>query len=423
MIHPLVLEALFAGFYVNVTRSLAPIFMASSGMSLKGIIELNLISYIIAFVVSVLIYHLREKILAHAKGALVASHVMERVLWCSIPIAYSLGALRVVYPLAVTLTVPTSALISVAIYSPRDVSLRKSIISRRSSFGAVSNLLASTLSVAVLFHFSSREKYLIMYLLALAFAAASSVSLVSVKVEAKIASVSEEVRVKYVNVALYLVLLSSSAAILGVAWTPHLVIDLGTADYVAATVSAVQTAASIVSPIFWQGRRYQDFRAAVLALSPIPAIVGIASVPSLHIVVAAVYAFLMTGANILAAFLFAELAVARDRLAFLSPAVTSASQLVGMSLAVIFPQSLFFAASLLALAAAVTSILTIPELAIDAEKAAIYSRTVYNLSISGYAFSAAITREAALFVARLAAVCALFLILTFLYRLAYYLAL
>ena len=56
----LILEAFAAGFYVNITRSLAPIFMAAMGLTIKGILLINLYSYFFAFLFSAFLYKFSE---------------------------------------------------------------------------------------------------------------------------------------------------------------------------------------------------------------------------------------------------------------------------------------------------------------------------------------------------------------------------
>ncbi len=423
--YSLVVESLVAGFYVNVTRSLAPIFMASVGMSVKEIVELNFYSYLLAFFVAVLMFNVRERVIANVKKTLLTFHVLERLFWGLVPISYYLNLLNVVYPLAVVSSVPTSAMITLAVHSVDEVDERKKILYYRSSFGALSNLIGSATTIAVLYTVKGDEKYLLLYALAFVLGILSSLFVAIARVgEVKVGAVREETRVKYVVVFLFLLLVTSSSAMVGAVWSPFLIIDLKASDYIAALVSSSQTLASIISPIFWAKRSYRTYRFAVLCLSAVPVTIYYTRLAIAHVGVAFVYAFFMTASNTLASFLFAELSEARDRLSFLSNVASTSSQLLGMSLALLLNnvEAIFVASSVLIVVAAVVSLFAIPEVAVDPEKARIYARAIYSTTISGYSFSVSLTKEASLFAIRSFALLFILTILIFLYRFSYYLS-
>ena len=97
----LVMEALTAGFYVNVTRSLAPIYLAVVGYDVIEIVELNAKAYLFATILAYVIYRYRNVLLKHSKKYLITFHALERVFWGLIPLSYYLNVLPAFYTLAI----------------------------------------------------------------------------------------------------------------------------------------------------------------------------------------------------------------------------------------------------------------------------------------------------------------------------------
>lgn len=421
----LILEAFAAGFYVNITRSLAPIFMAAMGLTIKEILLINLYSYFFAFLFSAFLYKFRKFLLINPKKYLFAFHFAERVFWCSLPIAYSFDLLFIAYPLAVISSIPTSAFITLEIHAIEDREEKKKVLYYRSALSALSNMLGAMTTVFLLFVFEGAEKYLVLYSLAFLSGIFSSILVLTFEPkQVKIFEPSEEARVRYANVLLFVLLLNSSSAIIGATWAPYVMKRLSAPDYLAASLGTMQTLASIISPIFWAKRSYRDYRLAIATLSAFPILIFSLNVPELHVALAFSYAFLLSAANILSSFLFAEISEARDRLAFLSTTVATLSQLLGMSVAYSADkvEEIFIFSSLLLIAALLLTFFTIPETAIDPERARIYSRAVYTTTIQGYSFSIYVTKEVSLLALRLIALVFIIAVLTFLYRFAYYLA-
>ncbi len=420
-----VLEAFMAGFYVNITRSIAPIFLASVGFTIQEIVKINLYAYLLATVIAYVSFKFRHILMDNIKKFLVIFHSLERIFWGLIPISYFLNFLPICYTLAILMTVPTSSLISLAIYSLETSEIKRTLY-LRSSLGSFSNLIGSITSILVLISISGVKKYIYLYAVAASVGIISSVLLTMAEIgEVKMASIDEEVRVRSVNVFLFLVVLSSATAIVGAIWSPYLMQNLHAKDYFAALLSMTQTATTIISPIFWAKKSYRNYRIAVLTASITPFLIIFTKQPVLHIPIAILYAFSTNGSSILASFLFAELSKARDVLAFFLAFASAFSQLLGMILALTVGDvfKMFIIASALFLIALTISLLAIPEVAMDVEKAKVYSRIIYNVTISGYTFSTTVAKETTLLALRLSVLFSVILLLIFLYRVAYYLTL
>ena len=419
----LVMEALTAGFYVNVTRSLAPIYLAVVGYDVIEIVKLNAKAYLFATILAYVIYRYRNVLLKSTKSYLITFHALERVFWGLIPLSYYLNVLPAFYTLAICFTVPTSALINVAIFSLDERSAKKTL-ALRNSFGAFSNILGSITSLIVLYTLEGYEKYTYLYALASAVGFTSTIVLLFADIGSlELKDVEEELKIKSVNVLLFLLLVTSSSAIIGSTWMPHLVRDLKVEDHFAMLVSFIQTTTSIFAPLFWAGKSYKTYRFAVILASTVPFLIYTVEFPILHLIIAVVYTIAFSGTNMLASFICAE--IKGTEVPFLLTAVTTLSQLFGMVVAIAVGtfHSMMVSASLLLLSALILSLLAIPEISIDVEKARIYSKIVYNITLSGYSFSTTLARETTLLAIRLTVVSLSVILIIFIYRVAYYLSL
>ncbi len=417
----LVLESATAGFYVNITRSLAPIYLAVLGYGILDVVRLNAQAYLFATITSYIVYRFRHELLKNPKRYLITFHALERVFWGIIPLSNAL--LPAVYTLAICFTVPTSSLMNVAIFS-LDEKTAKRTLALRNSFGAFSNVLGSLTTLITMYALKSVVKYVYLYALASSVGFVSTAVLLFTEVEGvKLGDVEEELKVRYVNVLLFLLLVTSSSAIIGSTWTPHLLRDLKVEDYFAVAISFVQTITSVFSPLFWSGRSYRSYRTAVLMASMIPILIYSIRIPQLHILVAVLYAFSFNGTNMLSSFVCAE--IKGKDVPFLYTSVTTTSQLLGTLLATLLVkfELMMLASATLLISALAISLLTIPEISVDVERARIYSRIVYNVTLSGYSFSTTLAKETTLLTLRLTAIAVSILLIIFIYRVAYYLSL
>ncbi|ADC66189.1 conserved hypothetical protein [Ferroglobus placidus DSM 10642] len=420
-VNKLSLESLAAGFYVNITRSLAPVFLAAIGYSIYDILWLNLQAYAAATLLAYVLFKIRRILLNNLKKVLLTSHVLERVFWGLIPISHVLGFLPLCYSLAVMTTVPTSSLLNIAIYSLEGEEVKKTLY-YRSSFGSFSNFVGSITAFLVVASMEGTAKYFYLYAIAAAFGMISSLLVSMTEFAVKHGEeMGEEERIKSVNVFLFLLFLSSASALIGAVWQPYVMKSLKAADYIAVAISTAQTITTIFSPFFWAKRSYRSFRIAIVLAATSPLLIAATKIPELHVAIAVLYAFSMNGSSMLASFLFAELSKSREVVAFFLSFASSLSQLTGVAVAIFAGSLMFVASAFLFAFSLLISILAIPEVAYDVEKARIYSRIFYGISLSAYTFSITLTTETALLAVRLAVLFTVFLLLTFLYRVSYYL--
>jgi len=311
----------------------------------------------------------------------------------------------------------------VAIFSLNEKTAKRTL-ALRASLGSFSNILGSITSLIVLYTSVGFEKYILLYALSSAVGFVSTIVLAFANISRiGLGDVEEVAKIKYVNILLFFILVTASSALIGSTWTPHLVRDLGAEDYFAMTVGFLQTATSIFALLFWSGRNYRTYRIAIILASVIPPTIYIIENPIPHLALAVFYAFSFNGVNMLSSFMCAE--IKGKDVPFLLTASTSFSQLLGMVLAMLtgsFTLMMISATALLLLALTL-SLLTIPEISIDVERARVYSRIVYDVTISGYSFSTTLAKETTLLALRLTALAFAVVLITFIYRVIYYLSL
>ena len=432
----LALEALISGFYVVITRSLAPIFFAVYGMSMTEIVGLNLLANVVALAMALAIYNFSKTfVLGNTKLKLVLAHGIERVCWGMIPVAafFYPKLLPLVYTLAVTATVPTGILINVAIFNLPEDRVKK-LMAHRNALGAVSSVIGQLTMIAALALISTKLKYLYLYLLA------SSVGLMATilmgvtpipRVERLELGAEQEALVKASSSFLFFTSFLASGAILGVVWAPHLIKDLHAPDYIAASIGFIQTITSIGASIFWQGKDYRMYRAAVAGVALSPLLIMLVPSAYAQLGIAALYAFTNTGANFLASFIFADIS---RRISFFraSTMLTSAwilSQVWGLGISYLLlvlgvPIYGVFAACMGFIAIATFIALTaLPEVAVVPPHISnAYARQLHNLAISSYSYVMFTVKSYAVLTLRLLALALAILLLFIIYRVAYYIA-
>ncbi len=427
-----VLEAFISSFYIVITRGLTPIFLVSIGFGLREILLLNLVAYVCALGVAGFMNRARVSLHRRLKVYLLFSHALERVLWGIIPFIAPASKLLMCidYVLAVSITIPTTTLLYALFYSRFDERGLRSLLSRRGAFGATSNILGQVIVVLVLMGVESPLKYLKLYSTAMVVGLSATLLLAVSPLPEVIGRVqrrNEEANVKIVDVFVFLTLLLSSGSLLGIAWAPYLMINLGAPDYIAAGLGLVQTISTMLSSLFWGGRPYRVYKLAVTLNSLVPLSVMMLKNPLMHLGVAAIYAFSYTGSNFLASLIYGSVSREKSDPLQASTALASAAslaQIIGSSVALLVcseTRLLFLAASALSLIATFVALTTIPEIAVVREEnVRLYSRILYNVSVSSYHFSMFTLRSAAVLAVKLLGLTVVGVLLYIIYRTLYY---
>jgi hypothetical protein len=431
----LVGEALSAGFYIAVTRGLAPILLAVFGLSIKEILIVSLIAYLNALIATELIKKFRSFVLGSLRRVLLLIHGFERVLWSLLPMTLSLGMLFTIslYSLAITLGTVNGMLINTIIYGLFNENDAKRLITRRTAASATSNVLGQITSVITLALFRGLEKYIILYLLAGSVGLLATLLLTlsripDLRLKVAVTSSSKEEEFKAGAVGIYLVALMASMATLAVVWGPYLIKVENAPEYIAASLGLAQMVTSIFSSLFWSRRSFKDYKYALPPLSLIPLLVPLVKEPLLNPLIASVYAFLATGANLLASFILARLSSSLTPLRASARLAESAAiaQILGLGSALLMSALGYWAiflASLFYISMATTIAFTaIPEVSIvPREYALIYARRLYVTTTATLGFVVVMTRRAAILTLRIIALTLAVLLTLLVYKFLQYL--
>jgi hypothetical protein len=430
----LVAESATAGFYLAITRGLAPIVMAAAGLSIREIMLVTMLGYAAVLLTLRL---LAPKGIRRLRTSLLLVHGSERVVWSLIPVASTLGTVFIipVYALALTLASLSGLMITTVIYSGFDEQEARRVIASRSAASAASNIVGQLVAVTVLAASKSYMKFLYLYvlgsgvgLLATAILAAAQQLLPSEAraKERKLEPDTEEAVSS--TLFLFIVLYMAAGAVLATAWAPYLMKSLHAPDYVAASLGLVQMVTSIAASMYWARVPYPMYKSAVIILPLVPVAVAIVTSPPLHLGIAALYAFAATGANLLVGFTYAQLSkrLGAFESSLRAAEAGAAAQIVGLGTALsimgLGPWAGFIVAALYAASAAAIALTALPEIAlVSPEQALVHARRIYVVTNAAFGFVVVYSRRTVIATLRLLALFLAILILVFTYRVLYYL--
>jgi len=429
-----VLEALVAGFYVAITRGLAPIFFAIYGMDLAEILKINFVAHLVALVFAWVFYTLREVMLGGGlKLKLLLLHGFERLVWGSIPFValYHPDLLYAVYSLAVVSTAPVGIMINVALNSSLDVDTVKRAQVYRTALGSVSTVVGQLVSIIVVASIEGAGKYVLLYAIAMGVGLVSTAVLSAASIGGftpRESGEEEGVEAAKASTAfLFLTLIIASGAVLGVSWGPYLVSSLGAEEYIAVALGLAQTVTSVGASVFWTSRSYRVYRYAVAILPAVPLAITFARAPLLHIAIAALYSFANVGANLLASFIFAEAAkrYSIDKASAMLGSAFILAQVVGVGVAYLASahgaHALFAVSSVFAGLSLAIAFLAIPEVAVaPPHLALIYAAQIHSSATTAYNLAISTARGYAILSAKILAFALALAILYTAFRLLYY---
>lgn len=430
------LESLIAGFYVAITRGLAPLFLTVYGMSISEILKLNLVANAFALAAAWLLYLFRGTIISKGlKHKLVLSHALERFIWGSIPVAaiYYPGFLYAVYTIAVVSTVPVGFTLYMAMNSTFDEDSLKRVYAYRSALGSMSTLAGQATSIIVVATMEGVQKYVLLYVMAMAIGLLASAVLASASIKSFTPVAPSEVPsgievAKASTTFTYLMFLVATGSVLGVAWTPYLVEELRAEEYIAVALGLAQTLTSVVASVFWTTKGYATYRYAVSLLPVVPITILYINVPMAHLAIAVLYAFANIGANFLASFTFAEVAkrFSADRASAMLTAASIPAQVMGIGIA--YVASLygaympFVTSAMLASVALLIAFTAMPGVAVvQPQLSMMYAMQIHHTATALYNFVFSTVKSYATLSARLVALASSIIVLYTAFRLLYYL--
>ncbi|WFO74669.1 hypothetical protein J4526_06195 [Desulfurococcaceae archaeon MEX13E-LK6-19] len=424
-----VLEAAFGGFYVVITRGLTPIFLVSTGYGLRDLLLLNSFAGLLALLMALILY--KKAVLVPSKKKLLFFHVLERIMWLAIPFAaYSTESETIVYSLAVASTIPTGVFLNQFFLVSFPEAEYKRLVAQRTISGSIASIIAQVIMVITLAVGEPGTKYIALYIIAFMLGLVASIIMAIAPLEEreipKIFEKEEEAEVKAVNVYLLLVVLLSSSSLLSIAWVPRIMRDLNAPDYLAALLGFIQTLSNIFSSLYWVRKGITSYRYAIILLSTIPILVYITPFPLAHLGIAVIYSFSLVGTNLYVSIAYAglvkKLGVTRAGI-LLSTAGAMATMIAGFTGYLVAETTMlvFIAASLYGFLGLGIALTTIPELAIvPPSYTRLYSRILYQSSITSYSFILFTMEETARTALRFTILVLALIILFIIYRTLYY---
>ena len=425
----LVLEAIFGGFYVTVSRSITPIFLVASGFILRELLILNVFAGLLSLGVALVLYYYGK--LRSVKARLVLALLVERIFWFLIPWFIDNRLLvTLIYASAIASTIPSNVFMYTVFFTCFEEQRYRRLVAYRTMAGAIASIVAQIVVVSTLAVGEGLWKYIVLYIIAFSVGLVSPMLIVFAPIRRVVFEAfrrsEEEAEIEASNIYLLLVFLLASTNLLGVSWIPRLMKDLGAPDYLAASIGFVQTLTNIFASVFWSHRNVPSYRYAILLLSSTPLMVYFTTIPYMHLGIAVIYSFSLIGANFYASIGFAnlvkKLGVARASV-LLSSANALAMVIGGIVgyLLVFSPVLVFMAASIFSLMGLVIALIALPELAIvPPNYTRLYARMLYTSSITSYNFIMFAVSETAKTVLRFTGLVVGVVILYIIYRTLYY---
>ncbi len=389
-------EAFFGSFYVAVSRGLFVPMLAYSGYLLDRVSTITFFAAVLNVVISYLIYYNPVIVSRNAKAKLLLFHIIERVIWTSLPfMLYSPDLLTITYGLAQSITIPVGVLLNVAMLDVFKDEEFVEISVLRSAVASAASLIGSLFTIYITILLDPPQSYYVAYVVSGLVGLLASFSLIPYSMsrdftEEGIKKIPEEIEIRKVNTFLMLVLMLSGGNLLGLAW-PQTLKLLGAPLYVTIALNLAGNIGGIVGPYLWRG--YRSYVIAIAINTIFSASIPLITIPYGHIVISAILSATFIGANLIASSIYSRyvesLGIVRA-----STFLTS-SNAVGLLTASLIgkymPQNPFLiyglAASLKALALLVV-LIAIPETAVVPTKTAYgYGKLIYTASVLGYTFT------------------------------------
>ena len=426
----MVFEAFFGGFYFIITRSLTPIFLVSIGYSLGDLLLLNAFAGLLSLLIAQGLKNIRYSGV-DIRAPLLIAHVLERILWCSIPFFASDKVLIIIiYGLAMLVSIPTSFFLGLSFFSLFKNDLYRKLLSYRTIMSSIASILGQTTMIFVLAFITEPYKYFMLYYIAFAVGIVASIiitlsSQIKAVMPEKIEAGAEE-EVKAVNIYLLLVLLLSASNLLSISWVPRIMRDLGAPDYFAALIGFTQTLANIVISMFWIRQGYIKYRYAITGLALTPLLVFMANDPYYHIPIAVLYSFSLVGTNFFASFVFSTIIhrIGAPKASILLSSSNAFALMIASSIGYFLssvPFFVFLLACIFGFIGLVVALTAIPELALlPPSYTRLYSRTLYMTSIASYNFIVFTVSETVKATIKLLALIFALILLFIIYRTIYY---
>jgi hypothetical protein len=421
----LILEAMFAGAYISLTKGLFVIFLVSLGYKVETISFVVLVSAAVSVLFGVLLYKRPFFITSRVKLKLTGFHALERITWLIIPLTRDSLLISAFYSLYMIFSSFISTFLSFAIYGSLTEDDIRDVTAKRSALGGISSILGFALGVFLLAFLPGEEKFTYIFSLGTFLGFISTILILFLNLShlegASFPRVTEQPERIFSASSFFVVLLTSSN-LLGIFWIPYVMNYLDGPDFLAASMSLIGTVSSIIASLAWRKRALKTLRLGLALNSLGPLLIWATPLPTLHVPLSAFTSFTYTGANFLGIVLFANYKrwFGAVKSSVLLVILGNIAQLLAAPLGIITRESYliaFFVVFSVKIASTLLAVMTIPEIAVIPEDVArTYSRVLFTNSVMGYRMGLEISRETILTTFRLLAFSVVVLALYLIYR-------
>lgn len=408
----LVLEAMFAGAYVSLTRGLFVIYLTFIGQTVEEISFIVLVSSAASFIIGVLLYKKPLFIVKRAKLKLVVFHALERFMWLLIPLTTNGLLISFLYSAYLIFSSLISTFIAFFIYGSLTEDLIKDITAKRSAANGITSILGFVLGVFLLAFLPPQTKFSYIFPLGSLVGLISTLLIIFLNVphlDEKQFSHAVEQPEKIFSASTFFVILMVSGNLMGIVWTPYVMSHLGGPDFLVASMNLAGTISSAAASLYWRKKSFRTLRIG-LALNTLgPVIIWTTPWPTVHVAINCYTSFTYTGGNFLGTFLFAHYNkwFGAVKSSVLLGILGNLAQFIAAFLGIFAKENFILAFStILAVKAAATvlALFTIPEVAVVPEDIArTYSQVLYHHSLTGYRMSIEISKETIMTIFRLVA--------------------
>ena len=421
----LILESTLTGAYASLTSGLFGVFLASVGHGVEGISIILFASVVASIPIGVLLHNHPSFIKSKVKLKLTAFHGIESSVWLLIPLAKDAVTISALYSVYRVFSFLASIFLTFVIYGSLAEDELRTVSSKRSALAGISVVLGFGLGTVLLTILQAKDKFVYVFSLGALMGLISTLLLSSLDL-----SSLERVRFpqvttqpeKVFSASLFLLALLASGNLLGILWTPYVMLYLHGSDSLAALMALVGTFSSITGSLAWGRKPFKTLWIG-LALNTVgPILICATPWPILHVPIRAYTSFTFTAANILGTFLFAKYNewFGAVKSSVLLVTLANSAQLIAASLGIVVKENYIIAFSVLFAANfAITALaaLAVSEVAVVSEDTArTYSRLLYSGSLLGYRMVVEYSKETVVATLRLLACSLVIMTLYVIYR-------
>jgi hypothetical protein len=420
----LILEALFSGVYMALTRGLLFVYLVSVGLSIEEISIVIGISGFLTVIVNFLLYKHPKFLTNKIWLKFIIFHGLERILFIFIPLTKNYFLISAIFGAINSL--PIGTFINLIIYGSFSEDDIKEVTAKRTASFNVSSIIGFTMAIIFIAFMPSNIKFIYPYFLGSIIGLLSTFTVAFMKISPLEGTIAipkiVEQPERLFSTSLYFVFMLTSGNLLAMVWVPYVMNYLGGPDYLVVAMNLAGMLASVIASLFWKNLPFKTLRNSI-GLDTVASILAlIIPYPTIHPIISAISSFTYTGSNFIGNFLFARynrwLGAIKSSILLLI--VLGLAQTAIAPITILLKGNYFsiiLSVIILKLIAFLLALITIPEIAIIPEQTArTYSFLIYNNSLTGYRISVEFSKDVILITLRLIGLSLILLILYIIYR-------